>query len=305
MTNLSTRIPILSSITRSLRFASLVHRFPEQRDFISIGFGIEARYQRCKKYWQKHLEFSRQFQIEALSKLGSGLRVAILGAGRLLDVPCDYLVENQHEVSLFDADPGCAAVWQRNGFTGDCSIDVSANFSNFSECVRNVLTARQPTLPKLAAALDQLEIVTPKLPAVPYDVVISLNLLSQIPLYFHDFLDRELETAFGVGADDDGVFSAPICQTWLRWAERLQRAHQELVSGSATRLTVVITDRSFLYYKREQAVWRECQALYLPLQQDNRAAGLSDGWFWHIAPQGLEQPDFGVIHDVQARAHFY
>lgn len=297
---------IFSSLGRSLRFASLVRRYPEHADFISMGMGIEARYQRCKKYWNKHLELSRQFQIDALARVGPGVRVAVLGAGRLLDVPHEFLHAGEYKVELFDADPGCARVWQRYGLSGLSEFDLSANFLNFSKCVQNALEARESSIEKLAIALSSLELSAPILPGAPFDVVISLNLLSQIPLYFHDYLDRSLENTIGVGSDQDGNFPKPLSEIWCVLAERLQRQHQELIAQSTKRLQVIITDRSFLYYRQDQANWRDCAALYLPLDQLRAAeSDLRDGWFWHIAPQGLEQQDFGVIHDVQARAHFY
>ena len=305
MISFGLQIPLISSIARSLRFSSLTRRFPDQRDFISMGLGIEARYQRCRKFWEKHLEYSRRFQIDALSKVAPGLRVAILGAGRLLDVPTEFLQDNNYRVALFDADPGCEKIWRRVGFDGNSNIDLSANFLSFSQCVQRNIAERQGSVASVAAALDRLELIKPSLPGAPYDVVISLNLLSQIPLYYYDYLERALVAKFGQGSDDDGVFPKPLADTWTALAQRLQRQHQALVQESARQLTVLISDRSFLYYHRDQSAWRECAALYLPISTETCASAVSDGWFWHIAPQDLEQDNFGAIHDVQARAHFY
>lgn len=292
---------MFTAIGRAIRYASLTRKNPEARDFISMGMGIEARRSRCKKFWKQHLELSKQFQIENLDKLPNINQVAILGAGRLFDVPIEYLNRRELDVSLFDADPGCADVWYKRGFIGNCNYDLSANFKVFCDWISKLVELDGATIPSIASELGAFELAQPSLPQIKYDVIISLNLLSQIPLYYHDKLDAVLTARFGSGSDEDGRFSETLAEAWDNFAARLQQQHLELLLNHTKHLALLISDQSYLYYRSDLANWRECKALYLSLPQSE----CKSSWFWHIAPQGLEQAEYGEIHDVHARAYFY
>lgn len=78
-------------------------------DFINMGKGIESRYARCSEFWEPHLQCTRSFIAEHMRPGG---RLAILGAGRLLDVDLPALTPYFSEIHLFDADYSVIRAWR-------------------------------------------------------------------------------------------------------------------------------------------------------------------------------------------------
>jgi hypothetical protein len=64
----------------------------------------------------------------------------------------------------------------------------------------------------------------------------------------------------------------------------------------------MLHDIQFFYYHADKVHWQVEPALELtdPIVLLNFNIDFQDQWFWHIAPQGIEQAEYGVIHDVRA-----
>ena len=284
------------SLISYVRFLFERARFPAREDFLSEGYGIEARYRRCRKFWSKHLELSKAFQRRALDD--SDKRLAILGVGRLLDV--EYPAQSIERIELFDADPGCRRAWETLAKRLRGKVEVGQHFSDLTGCI-DVWSARLAALQRplerselkrllISLASEQLE----AFPLPKVDVVVSLNLISQIPIYWRE---RILAAAPHLAEDRE------IEQALDSSLAQLQRHHLRTLEKSGAKKIVVIGDEEFLYYKKDLSPWQTERALFFSESIALKGYDLTaeESWLWHIAPQGIEFPDYGAIHRVVAR----
>ncbi len=266
-------------------------------DFEHMGVGIERRFARCASWWAPHLACTRDFVALHTQPASS---VAVLGAGRLLDLDLRQLLSLCDTVHLFDADPGCVASWRKqagNLFGKRVISHVGDITASLDQWTRGLSKARRAN--DLTEYLRSLAPAPASLPA-RYDGIISLNLLGQIPLYWRDRVRAKAPEI------DDASWEALMGSMGA-----LQRAHLELVHQSACSWSIIISDTEYYFYDIDNAEWRvepalfgEAERTWSPLH--DRATQVADGsWLWHIAPQLIESDEEGEIHRVQARSYRY
>lgn len=282
-------------------------RYPELRDYIDMGLGIEARYLRCKPFWKRHLELSKEFQARCFSRVTDRSTIAILGAGRLLDVNTESLLAQFDAIHLVDADPLACTAWKRLrlkvradqrvvAHTRDITGSIATWTRNLEVFLKSspkadivALAAFLRDLRPLGAHLDQ------------YQVVVSLNLLSQIGIYWKDRVENLLAKVWGLHSNERGYFEAQLQAALDESLRRLEKQHLELLAESGADFIVVLTDQNFLYYTKDRSEWQAEAALKSPdLEMRGYSVCDRDTWFWHIAPQDIEQADYGAIHQVTA-----
>lgn len=256
-----------------------------------MGKGIEGRYARCKGWWEPHLRCTREF-IERNMECCS--RVAVLGAGRLLDLDLARLLEHSTEVHLFDADPSCVAEWRRvaGGLYGKRVIphveDVTGVLSKWTRHLRSAVRCGG-----IAEYLYSLSAPEPEWVGEGYDVVVSLNVAGQIPLYWRD---RVLSVQDSLTKEEERALASSM--------EVLQRAHFGGVQRAARKVGMVITDTDYYFYKSDQVEWEAQDALHGASSSIFREIFNADGsecWLWHLAPHHVESEQEGEIHRVEAR----
>ena len=260
---------------------------PESADFVSMGLGIEARAGRCAEQWKLHLENTRKFQAEALANLVERDSLAVLGAGRLLDLNLD-LAREFKSVDLYDADPTCQPAWSKlqralapkTAVTGRV-CDLTASLESWTRDLR-------------AGKIDSFKTQSFSFNK-KYDAIISLNLLSQIPIYWRDRFDQIVR-----GRD----LPAEANQVLHDSMRELQLQHLNLLASSGAKAVIIISDLHFFAYQRDQALWETEDALFVdyPFRLPGYKRDLHDSWLWHIAPQGIEAADHGWIHEVRAES---
>ena len=271
-----------------------------------MGLGIEARYLRCKAFWKRHLELSKEFQVRGFERLGTGGTAAILGAGRLLDVASESLLSRFNKICLVDADPSARAAWRRlrkqlrPGQQLDEQVcDLTGSIENWTRQLRSFLNASTERSPAVLAEF-LLGLRTADLEVERCDLVVSLNLLSQIGIYWKDRFEAAAAD-WNVRSDEHGNFQEPVASALADSLRKLEEQHLGLLSATGAQVIVILTDSAYLYYTRDRAEWQEEQALQLRnVHLNGYSLCEQDTWFWHIAPQGIEQPDYGAIHQVQA-----
>lgn len=260
-------------------------------DFVRMGRGIEGRYERCRRWWEPHLACTRDFIKEHLPP---GQTVAVLGAGRLLDVDLGVILERCAEVHLYDADPSCVAAWKRHagaaygsrvlGFQGDITDTLeewgrSAEVAHAQGTLGDFLRTCKAPLPQWSRRA--------------YSGVISLNVLGQIPLYWRDRIRALAPRNF------DSIWQ----DLELSMAE-LQRAHIDGVLTPQDAWSILVTDSEYYFYQSDQSEWRIEPALFGGIHEVVRAshkiAGSAASWLWHVAPQYVECEEEGEIHRVEA-----
>lgn len=291
-----------------LRYLYAVLRYPDFADFASMGLGIRTRYLRARPFWERHLNLTREFQEHALRDWpGRRGKVFVLGAGTLLDVNCELLADISDELHLYDADPLTLKYWRR-AFHGRVRYishheDVTGCLESWGRSLGDFLSARATA--DLAGLADYLRHLKPH-PGFNADtkggVILSLNLLSQIPLYWKDRVHALLKKYWSLETDEQGNLESEL-QVALEGSMRtLQQQHLRQLSECGAERCILITDRAFLYYRKESSLWQEEPSLYTDICIPGYKKYMQDNWFWHIAPQDVEQSDYGCIHDVTAMA---
>lgn len=143
-------------------------RYPGHKVFLDEGFGIEARYK--SGAWDQHLSKSKLLVAEFLAKVGNVKSILILGAGRLYDCDLEMLSSFTEKIILLDADPRAKNSWPKSvrGVTvqGLCQ-DVTGVFREW-KCGDYILP-KEPNFPSA-------------------DIIISLNLKSQLSVLFREYL---------------------------------------------------------------------------------------------------------------------
>lgn len=125
---------------------------------------IEARHRRCRAAWAPHLEHSRRFVLGAAEGLAKHDKVTVLGSGLLLDVPLAELAESFAEVVLVDIVHLPAVRRTARAFSNVNLIE-----ADVSEMVDDV---------NAGGVTNTVPI--PKLPQGDADLVVSLNLITQV-----------------------------------------------------------------------------------------------------------------------------
>lgn len=271
-----------------------------------MGFGIEARYLRCKQYWKRHLEYCKDFQRKSVASCKGG-SVAVFGAGRLYDLNLDVLRENFNTIHFVDADPIAVSKWGEferslaatQKFNSQL-VDITGSLSKWTAMLRSALEGGGVLEPKIVQLLDSLQLGDP--PNLKVDVSISLNILSQLGIYWRERVEALWHSYCG-GPDTD--LPGPVEKALNRSIRRLEEQHLRMLSRNSASRIILLYDWVFLYYRNDQAVWQKEQALELEPEFNLPGFGLihHDQWYWHIAPQGVEQHEYGIIHEVHARCY--
>ena len=269
-----------------------------------MGFGIEARAKRCAKFWKGHLELSREFQRGAFADCHGG-SVAVLGAGRLLDIPLEFLVERFDAVFLVDIDPGATRFLEGKRFGSRVEVvkaDVSGSIASWTEGLERILAGTPPPKETIIAFLRGLSPGVSPLHGKCFDAVVSANLLSQISYHWRE---RVYECLKHYCAKESGVLPEQIHQAIGSSLRLLEASHLKLLGEITKTKCVLLHDEELCYYTRERAEWQVESALAIgsDVHVPNFREVSHQRWFWHIAPQGIEHSDYGVIHVVGAGSH--
>jgi hypothetical protein len=297
----------MGKFLRVLNYWKSVLFHPEWGDFADMGTGIEARHARCRTYWRKHIELSRAFQERYAA---GGGHIIVLGAGRLLDVPVQEICRRYEKLTLWDADHTAQRYWKGISKAGnrieveerleDCTGVLTRWTTELSEMVRKT----PPNLDKLIQFLSNSKVAVDEAPAFgPADTVISTNLLSQIPIYWRDRVHTILEKKWGITTDSQGEYDAELQGALNASMKTLQNEHLAALGRSGAPSIIMVYDEFFAFYRKDIAPWQIEPALYIhKVDIPGYESFAHDTWLWHIAPQGVEQDEYGSIHKVVAQA---
>lgn len=170
--------------------------------------GIKARAWRCWRAWQPHLERSKAVIRRAIGECGPRRKAVILGSGMLYDVPVAELAAAFREVLLVDIVHPLKSwlpAWRvRNlrPLTADMTGVAEAVF-RLAETPAAPLPVSEPRL-----FLDDDEV----------DLVVSLNLLSQLPYVPAQFLEHKTK----LPAEAVQEFGRHLVQAHLDYLQRFR-----------------------------------------------------------------------------------
>jgi hypothetical protein len=227
-------------------------RYLRRLGYLKECIGLDARYDRCRDAWKPHLTACREAILAAAEACPRRGRVAILGSGGLHDVPLEDLACRFDEVLLVDLIHLPRARRRMRPL---------ANVRAVESDVTGVL-----------ATLDALS--TPSIPDA--DLVVSLNLLFQLPVLPRAFLEKA-----GRAATEIDAFCRALVVSHLA----------ALPKGAC-----LITETEHLLIDRTGAVTERDAPLagfvlpYTPLRE----------WTWDIAPRPEAHADYDLRYRVAA-----
>ncbi len=242
-------------------------RYVRTMGYLREVIGIGVRYRRCKADWQPHLDRSRDWIRQAIARCPSHRKAVILGSGRLYDAPLQDLATAFDEVVLVDLIHPLPARWRCRRLAN--VQRVSADVTGVLEPLQTIAYAGG-TLPTSQPALflDDSEV----------DLVVSLNILSQLPIIPERFLRRWLR------------FTECDIATFGRQLMAAQIAYLQRFGG----VMCSIADVAFLTVDADEQIVKEEDALRgLALPWSGAE------WIWRLAPRGAGRTKTGYYHRVR------
>lgn len=245
---------------------------PAPRYIRSLGLvyeaiAIEARFRRCKAEWKSHLENSKENILQAMKDVKPGGEVIILGSGGLHDLPLAQLAEHFGHVRLWDV-VHIRRV-RRDAATYPnvtCeTFDVTGLCLEFSHW----LDGKRPEPPMPSPPTQ--------LPTGKADLIISLNLMSQLPL---SMMARAQAPMYKIALGD--------------FSDQVIRSHLEWLNGQSCPV-LLLTDLERHYSKGNVLEVEPA----LPKSEMNLGTPVAT-WNWNVAPKGERRAFDTIVHKVGA-----
>jgi hypothetical protein len=296
--------------------ARLRHRDPAARRYLHDGLSIEERAARLAGHWAPHQERSRAAQSRWLGDpAAGGIDLAVLGAGRLLDFAAGPCASRFRRWLLIDADPSCATHWRAFD-----NVEVEARIGDLTGCMdrwsRELTGCRGDWNETLQFVREIAAIPFAPVMAFAADAVLSLNVLSQLPIGWQDVVEEHLERRFGSPRTKENE------EEWLAAVEpggrRIVEQHLEALAASSARSILLIADVEYAEYRggANSVRWRDgtwgadaglsvhvSPALYgVAPEIAGYTVRWRDSWLWDISPIGAENHAYGSVHRVEALA---
>ncbi|MBL4801181.1 MAG: hypothetical protein JKY45_04750 [Emcibacter sp.] len=232
---------------------------PARKEVKALGYvreaiAIEERYGRCRKAWADHLDQCQQKILVTAGGIAPGSTIMIIGSGALHDVPMAALLALGHSLVLVDIIhlPKIRKLYQKNTAVRFITQDVTG-------LVGPLFYDKAAT-----AVIDSL-------PSV--DLVVSLNILSQLPLNLISYAQK-----YKISLPDD-------------FAAEVMRAHVSRLRSLAPQ-ALIIGDMARSYHQGVEILDRESALPEIGLPAP------SDLWDWNIAPVGELDRNIALIHHV-------
>ena len=280
-------------------------------DLYHYGRGIRYRSFLYRSAWKEHLQRTKLFIEKTLIAPAETLHV--LGAGRLLDFPLHSLEHLYGEIHFYDADPG--ALKKLRAIRAPCQIyihnvELTATLNTFEQDLGSL--EYSPYSSPLESSLFKQPFPLNPLPLGKSADVISLNILSQLPLSYLSLFERWAKKQLGVNYSQmlgpDWIasfnrFGAKIIEQHLKALESTQAARILLISDTE-QLTLPKGVRSLPRPEAQPFQWQIDGELKSPLELNSTLCDLdfrrsdlqhallpsyeastSDFWSWQLVPQ--------------------
>ena len=235
---------------------------------VGASIGLWSRAGRRWKEWAPHEERCHAVVRRAMESLPRYRTVLVLGSGLVRDVPLSDLLARFERVVLVDA-VHLPAVRLRMAFKKRVQL-VTCDLSGMAEWLAGTAGSRRDPL-------------SPFRDDETIDLVISANLLSQMPIGVERALERDARRAAILPAD---------------LPARTVQAHLDDLDAFRCRVCL-LTDVEMLERDRTGAVTDRLDLLHgiaLP-EPDER-------WFWTVAPFGEEERNLEYVHTVHGYANW-
>ena len=250
-----------------------VPRHVRQMGYVRELGALRARRNRCRGAWHPHLENTRALMLEAAARCERRRSALIVGSGLLFDVPLEELSRQFDRVVLVDVVHLCP-VHRRAGRLSNVRLipcDVTGVIEHCHALARRRSRAPLPRRPAECLLGE------------PFDLVVSLNVLSQLPVVPNGYMSRRIRSLTDAQI---GEFSRALVTNHLDW----------LCSFPGT--ACLVTDIERLCYDECGLASREGSLWGVELPEGGRE------WLWDLAPRPEMYFHLDVRHRVVGYASF-
>ena len=253
--------------------ATPVPRYLRDMGYVRGLKRLDARGRRCQSAWEPHLARSRSLMLEAADRCARNGKVLVLGSGPLFDVPVEELSERFREVVLADL----LHLWRVRSAVRrypnvrlEC-IDVTGVLKE-AHALAGIKRALEGTERKPEFFLED-----------GFDLIISANILSQLPLAPVRYASRRRNRA----------------EPWRvrEFSRRLMVDHLDWLASFAGHVCL-ISDLERLYCDGEDVVSRKGSLWGVALPEGGQE------WMWELGPKPEIDPRHDVRHRVMGYAEF-
>lgn len=217
------------------------------------------REERCKKSWATHRASCKQFIISELKNATHFDSVLVLGSGPLHEIPIEILSKTFKRVVLVDV---VHLKSTKKSVLHLPNIEFIEHEITEVEEILRVKHEFHDVIP--SAFLNQ-----------SWGLVLSVNIMSQLPLHFQTYIDKKLKNAFTQIQIED--FLKAITRNHLHYLK------------SFNSNVLLITDTQTFYYDKKDVLLQtddNYPHLTLPLPREE--------WNWNVAPIPEFQKDIGM-----------
>ena len=270
--------PVQSMAIQTIRawidyLANPAPRHVRQMGYVRELRALRARQKRCRADWQPHLEQSRAVLLEAAARCEQRRSALIVGSGLLFDVPLEEISGQFERIVLVDI----AHLWSVHR-----RADRLPNVRLIPLDVTGVVERCH------AMARERSEAPLPQRPidwftGEHYDLVVSLNVLSQLPVVPNGCLSRHIPSVTDAQIRD---FSRALVTNHLDWL------------CSFPGIACLVTDLERLHVDDCRTVSREESLWGIELPDGGRT------WLWDLAPRPEMYFDVDVRHRVVGYSRF-
>lgn len=237
---------------------------PTLKEAVTFGhlkesISLLAREKRCQKTWSTHRASCKQFINAELKNARHNESILVLGSGPLHEIPIEILAKTFKRVVLVDI---VHLKTTKKSVAHLINVEfIDHEITEVEEALRihKKLEDKIPT-----KFLDQ-----------DWGLVLSVNVMSQLPLHLETFIHKKLKNSF----------TEPNVEAFLR---SVTKNHLSYLQSFQTNV-LLITDAQTFYYDKNEKI----------LQTDNNYEHLilpepSEQWNWNVAPIPEFQKDVGM-----------
>ena len=251
--------------------------------------GVEARADRLKHSWQEHLDLTKSFILDQASNSKRN-KLVIFGAGLVNDIPLKELSERFKEVVLVDLIFMQSTINKIKHFdnVSFIELDVSGNLKSLYQAVQEFKSSGN--LQELNSRVNSLMNFIPDYFITDPDVslVVSLNLLSQLPLCVEQWLGKQ-----NINFDFSVLYKSFI-KNHLEYLKLLHSKQKNIVLITDTQKQILNQDQKLVAV--ESSIKDLCISEFLP------QAKMVKSWNWLLAPLGELDPKYQMQLNVEAFA---
>lgn len=242
---------------------------PKLKEAKQLGHLVESisllsREKRCQKAWLPHRTHCKSFIVEHLKKAKHQNSILILGSGPLHEIPIEELARTFKKVTLVDI---VHLKSTRRALAHHSHINfIEHDITEIeSDLLKGKLVKKIPE-----TFLDE-----------DWGLVLSVNIMSQLPLHLESYIERKLK----------GKFTQDEIDSYL---EAVTSNHFLYLKHFSSPV-LLITDTITTYYDKKESVLQtdhNYTHLKLPPSQEK--------WIWNVAPIPEFQKDIGIKMEVEA-----